>query len=138
LHGAFAPSVANTDDRSRHVGGEIGIATDGLFALRVISRADGGRRALGGTMRAILRLVVALAALVSMAPVAMAGSSDTTDVACGSVAASWSAPRGALVAIRNDDAVAGVVDAVGEHNTHASSPTVSTAGPPTQSPTRRA
>ena len=62
----------------------------------------------------------ALVAAVVAAPAAMAGSSDTGDVACGSTAAGWNAPTGALVLSRGSGGgpVAAVLDAVGEYRTH--------------------
>jgi len=61
----------------------------------------------------------AIAALVIVEHRAAAGGMDTDAVACGSAPASWSAPRGAIVGVRLDDAVAGVIDTVGEYRTHA-------------------
>lgn len=61
----------------------------------------------------------ALAAAVLAAPAALAGSSDTSAVACGSTAAGWNAPNGALVLSRGGGGpVAAVLDAVGEYRTH--------------------
>ncbi len=51
--------------------------------------------------------------------VALAGSSDTTDVACGSSPAGWNAPNGALVLSRHSSGViAPVINALGEYRTH--------------------
>ncbi len=62
----------------------------------------------------------ALVAAVIASPAALAGSSGTSDVACGSTSAGWSAPNGALVLSRGSGGgpVAAVLDAVGEYRTH--------------------
>ncbi len=61
----------------------------------------------------------ALVAVIATAPAALAGSSDTGDVACGSTSAGWNAPNGALVLNRGGDGpVTAVLDAVGEYRTH--------------------
>jgi hypothetical protein len=62
----------------------------------------------------------ALVAACVAAPAALAGSSDTGDVACGSSAAGWNAPAGALVLSRGNGGgpVSAVLDSVGEYRTH--------------------
>jgi hypothetical protein len=66
-----------------------------------------------------LRAAAFVAAAIT-APAALAGSSGTSDVACGSTAAGWNAPNGALVLSRGGGGgpVAAVLDAVGEYRTH--------------------
>ena len=68
-------------------------------------------------MRRCSLLVIAAAIGASATP-ALAGSSDTSDVACGSTAAGWNAPKGALVASRGKGPVTAVIDAIGEWRTH--------------------
>ena len=59
------------------------------------------------------------AALCFVSLGARAGSSDTSDQACGSTAAGWNAPNGALVLNRGGNGpVTAVLDAVGEYRTH--------------------
>lgn len=61
----------------------------------------------------------ALVAALVAAPAALAGSSDTSDVACGSTSAGWNAPNGSLVLSRGSGGpVTAVLDAVGEYRTH--------------------
>jgi hypothetical protein len=55
---------------------------------------------------------------VTLVSAANAGASDTDSVACGSSAASWNAPNGALVLSRSPGIVDAVLSAVGEHYTH--------------------
>jgi len=65
-----------------------------------------------------LAVLVVLAFALAGARSAAAGGAGTNDVACGSVAASWSAPRGAIVSIRRDDVVTAITDSAGEYRTH--------------------
>ncbi|WP_224248200.1 hypothetical protein [Hyalangium gracile] len=67
------------------------------------------------TIRSAALVVAALAA-----PAALAGSSDTSDAACGSTAAGWNAPNGSLILSRGGGGgpIAAVLDAVGEYRTH--------------------
>src|SRR5687767_4113651 len=59
------------------------------------------------------------AALCSVSLGALAGSSDTSDKACGSTPAGWNAPNGALVLNRGGNGpITAVLDAVGEYRTH--------------------
>ncbi|HVE82956.1 MAG TPA: hypothetical protein VND93_08925 [Myxococcales bacterium] len=59
------------------------------------------------------------ALLVISGGAALAGSSDTSDIACGSTAAGWSAPNGTLVLSRGGEGpVTAVLDSVGEYRTH--------------------
>ena len=59
------------------------------------------------------------ASLMVLAGAALAGSSDTSDVACGSTASGWNAPNGALVLNRGGEGpVTAVLDSVGEYRTH--------------------
>jgi hypothetical protein len=61
----------------------------------------------------------ALLMAVAAAPAALAGSSDTSSSACGSTAAGWNAPNGALVLNRGAGGpITAVLDAVGEYRTH--------------------
>lgn len=66
------------------------------------------------------RLALSVAALaLGFSTTTFAGSSDTSDVACGSTAAGWNAPNGALVLNRGGEGpVTAVLDAVGEYRTH--------------------
>ncbi|MBN1208087.1 MAG: hypothetical protein JXB05_24700, partial [Myxococcaceae bacterium] len=69
-------------------------------------------------VRTIRSAAVVVAAIA--APVAFAGASDTSDVACGSSSSGWNAPNGAMVLSRGSGGgpVAAVLDAVGEYRTH--------------------
>jgi len=59
------------------------------------------------------------AALMICSGAAFAGSSDTSDVACGWSNSGWNAPNGALVLNRGGEGpVTAVLDAVGEYRTH--------------------
>ncbi len=59
------------------------------------------------------------AALMICSGLAFAGSSDTSDVACGSSPSGWNAPNGSLVLNRGGEGpVTAVLDAVGEYRTH--------------------
>jgi hypothetical protein len=62
----------------------------------------------------------ALVAAALAAPAALAGATSTSSVACGSTAAGWNAPNGAIVLSRSagDGPVTAVLDAVGEYRTH--------------------
>lgn len=66
------------------------------------------------------RLALSVAALAfGFSTSALAGGSDTNDVACGSVAAGWNAPNGALVLNRGGEGpVTAVINSVGEYRTH--------------------
>src|SRR5512140_916299 len=66
------------------------------------------------------RLALSVAALaLGFSTSALAGSSDTSDVACGSAPAGWNAPNGALVLDRGEGGpVTAVLDSVGEYRTH--------------------
>lgn len=56
---------------------------------------------------------------VAAVPAAWAGASSTSDVACGSTAAGWNAPNGALVLNRGANGpVTAVLDSLGEYRTH--------------------
>lgn len=69
-------------------------------------------------MRRIL-FTVALAAVMSYPISARAGSSGTSDEACGSASAGWDAPNGALVMSRHEGGViTPVIDTLGEYRTH--------------------
>jgi len=59
-----------------------------------------------------------LAAILVLPWSTRAGSQSTSDVACGSAPAGWSAPNGALVLSRGEGPVRAVLDAVGEYRTH--------------------
>jgi hypothetical protein len=64
-----------------------------------------------------LRTAAVVMALSAMP--ALAGSSDTSDVACGSTAAGWNAPNGALVLNRGGEGpVTAVLNSLGEYRTH--------------------
>ncbi len=87
-----------------------------LWASLQRKRADPGGPTMSRTLEFLLAAAVALA-LAPMAP-AHAGPSGTSDVACGSTAAGWNAPRGALIASRGKGPVGAVIDAIGEWRTH--------------------
>lgn len=63
----------------------------------------------------IAMTVVAFSALSSAA---YAGSSGTTDIACGYAPANWDAPAGSLVSSRGEGPITSIIDAVGETRTH--------------------
>lgn len=59
------------------------------------------------------------AAFLLFAAGAQAGSSDTSDIACGSTAAGWNVPAGGFVTNRGGEGpVTAVLDGVGEYRTH--------------------
>jgi hypothetical protein len=69
-------------------------------------------------MRQLIRLAV-VSSVMFLAPVAaVAGSSDTSSVACGSSAVAWSVPKGGLVTHAASGPIAAVLNAVGETRTH--------------------
>ncbi|HEY8208843.1 MAG TPA: hypothetical protein VIG99_15240 [Myxococcaceae bacterium] len=58
-------------------------------------------------------------AFLALSGAAYAGSSDTSDVACGSAPAGWNVPNGSLVLTRGSGGpVTAVLDSVGEYRTH--------------------
>src|SRR3954463_7418565 len=58
-------------------------------------------------------------ALMVLSGAAYAGSSDTSDIACGSAPAGWNVPNGSIVLSRGGEGpVTAVLDAVGEYRTH--------------------
>lgn len=68
-------------------------------------------------MRPLLS-AAALTTVLALAGAASAGSSDTSDIACGSSPAGWNAPNGALVLNRGAGPVRAVIDSIGEYRTH--------------------
>lgn len=65
-----------------------------------------------------VRLPVLLAAFTLIPAAARAGSSPTSDVACGSAPAGWNVPKGGLVLNRAPGPVRAVLDSMGEYRTH--------------------
>src|SRR5262245_12409723 len=64
--------------------------------------------------------VVPIAFAAFLAPAAaLAGSSGTADIACGSSSTYWNAPNGALVFNRGAGPLREVITSVGESRTHA-------------------
>ena len=63
--------------------------------------------------------LTAIAGIMVWSGNAWAGSSDTSDVDCGSVPAGWNAPKGAVVTSASEGGVIDpVINAIGENRSH--------------------